>query len=565
MRQPTRTTGILVLAVAPFIFAARPAPGQGKLYFTHYRFNDPLLQSMNLDGSDVEDLFAPGNPFPASDWLPVGLAVDSAAGRIYWIHGSTPGLIRRANPDGSDPELLISGLKIPRGVAVDTLAGKMYWTASPPQGNASGLVRRANLDGTDLETVFAVEPYDPVSSKVGRPTVDPVNGYVYFGTDGVIKRVNLDGPPFKAQTIATGGSTITRVQLDVARGHIYWIDSNTISDCLLRVNPDNTGFTVLVDSTPDFGGSSGLIDLVLDSPGGKMYWADEIGNKGVFRADLDGSGDEMIHASPEGYNASALVFDVQTPQPMTDCNENGARDLDDITNGTSDDCNNNGVPDECELNPCAPAGHLLDQGLNTEAAGRSLGGTAPGTGWIVFQPFDVPQGGWEIGGFSLNGVTWNYHPDGFTATVFPDNGADYPDESQPLATGATFFRFGPTWVPEPMRVTLPAGRHWLRLTANASYVAAVFVGTGGLPSLSRSNLGNDFPNQPPIALRILMDAAGDLDGDGDVDLFDFAGMSTCQSGPQGGVAAGCEPFNFDGDDDVDWADFGEFQRVFTGQ
>ncbi len=34
---------------------------------------------------------------------------------------------------------------------------------------------------------------------------------------------------------------------------------------------------------------------------------------------------------------------------FTDCNENGVADEDDIADGTSDDCNGNGVPDECEL------------------------------------------------------------------------------------------------------------------------------------------------------------------------------------------------------------------------
>ena len=34
--------------------------------------------------------------------------------------------------------------------------------------------------------------------------------------------------------------------------------------------------------------------------------------------------------------------------PIIDCNENGSEDAEDISNGTSDDFNANGVPDECE-------------------------------------------------------------------------------------------------------------------------------------------------------------------------------------------------------------------------
>ena len=60
-------------------------------------------------------------------------------------------------------------------------------------------------------------------------------------------------------------------------------------------------------------------------------------------------------------------------------------------------------------------------------------------------------------------------------------------------------------------------------------------------------------------------ATGDLDGDGDVDLADYAVFAACVGGP--GVAAppsGCSAFQFqaadlDGDDDVDLADFAAFE------
>lgn len=39
---------------------------------------------------------------------------------------------------------------------------------------------------------------------------------------------------------------------------------------------------------------------------------------------------------------------VQPQQPITDCNSNGIDDAQDIADGTSEDCDTNGVPDECE-------------------------------------------------------------------------------------------------------------------------------------------------------------------------------------------------------------------------
>ena len=135
---------IAVLSLAALGILSAPATGQDRIYFTEYKYEDPSLRAMDLDGANVSDLFDPGNTIPPSDWLTVGLALDEAAGKIYWLHGSTPGLVRRANLDGGAQELLVSGLRNPRGLALDPAGGKMYWAASPPTGNAGGMIQRAS-------------------------------------------------------------------------------------------------------------------------------------------------------------------------------------------------------------------------------------------------------------------------------------------------------------------------------------------------------------------------------------------------------------------------------------
>lgn len=60
---------------------------------------------------------------------------------------------------------------------------------------------------------------------------------------------------------------------------------------------------------------------------------------------------------------------------------------------------------------------------------------------------------------------------------------------------------------------------------------------------------------------------GDFDGDGDIDLADFAFLSVCFRGafqPIPAFPVGCEACDFDGDGDIDLADFSEFSRNFTG-
>ncbi len=564
----------LVLAIV--LSSTAGSVAQDRLYFTEYKYNDPTLQSMNLDGTDVQDLFLPQYPFPPGDWLPLGLAVDDVNNQIYWMHGSTPGRIGRAHLDGSGQTHVVTGLKIPRGVALDLTAGKLYWAESPPEGNAKGWIRRANLDGSNIELVYAVDPYDPIASKVGRPTVDAVNGYVYFGVNGAIVRVNLDGPPFNPQTIVTGGSTITRIALDTANNCLYWIDSDTITDCIIRCSLDNSNFLVLNDLTPDYGGSAGLIDLAIDLVGQRLYWGDEIrtdGTKTIERMKLDGSDQELIYTSPSGWSVSGLTLSTNQPQAMLDCNDNGVRDYDDIADGTSADCNNNGIPDECEVDPCVTPTYLLNQSSDLSSPGKQLGGEPENQSWIVFQPFDVPAGGWDVGLIELNGVTWNYNAAGFTATIFPDRGDNYPDESLPLASGNGVFRFDTVWESVPISVHLEEGRHWARLTANADnvYLATVSLVSTGLPSMSRSGLGNDFPGGSPIALRILPaddGLRGDLDCDGDVDFDDISPFVLALGGEAGYLAAypDCEWLHADCNEDgtVDFDDIGPFIALIGG-
>ena len=58
---------------------------------------------------------------------------------------------------------------------------------------------------------------------------------------------------------------------------------------------------------------------------------------------------------------------------------------------------------------------------------------------------------------------------------------------------------------------------------------------------------------------------GDYDCDEDVDLLDFENWAACMTGPDAGpYDEGCATFDFNGDQDVDHADFSAFQRFFGG-
>ncbi len=472
-----------------------------KLFLGEYEFNNPTLSSMNLDGANVQELFSPA----PSDWLVVGLDYGAAGADLYWCHGSSPGTVRTAALDGSGEHVVVGGLKYPRGLALDPMGGNLYWSASPPAGHALGLIQRVDTDGTGLQNFFVLTPYDPNFSFVGNPTVDPTNGYVYFCAANQIVRKRTDGTG-GVETVVRGVTTVRSVALDVENGQIYFLDANTNSDYLGRCNLDDTGFTVLVDMSPASTVSSGLWDLELDLAGGKAYWADEIAHV-VRRANLDGANVQTIYTSPAASSPTGLAFDDNTPPPMADCNGNSVPDRDDIDSQASADCNGNGVPDECEADPCATPTYVLDHGSDPAAVGRTVSGD-PSTGYEVFQPFDV-AGALTLQGIELDGWTVNYHSDGFTATLFPDDGTGtFANESTPIESSPFQWRFSPStvvWVERDFSATLAPGRYWIRLTAShPDYDAAAHVGVSGLPSKSRRNSdGQIIASSRAIALRLV--------------------------------------------------------------
>jgi hypothetical protein len=65
-------------------------------------------------------------------------------------------------------------------------------------------------------------------------------------------------------------------------------------------------------------------------------------------------------------------------------------------------------------------------------------------------------------------------------------------------------------------------------------------------------------------LTVTSTLPGDCDGDGDVDLADYANLPACLSGPAAAHGPNCGCFDRDSDADVDLLDFADFQAFFSG-
>jgi hypothetical protein len=143
---------------------------------------------------------------------PYGIELDLPGGRVYWVT-NYPGELARADLDGSNVEVLVSGLSHSRGLALDLDHGKVYWTENSRIG-------RADLDGSNVETVIDVGAFDVA--------VDPQVGQIYWIDVLQVHRADLDGSNVEdlVQLPPSSGFGPWGVALDLVAGKLYWAAAN---------------------------------------------------------------------------------------------------------------------------------------------------------------------------------------------------------------------------------------------------------------------------------------------------------------------------------------------------
>ena len=236
--------------------------------------------------------------------------------RIFFLDLGA-GRILSANPDGSDLKtLLIEGRKLPDGLAVDVAAGHLYWTnMGNPKAN-DGTIFRSDLDGGNLTTIIA--PGDTFTPK--QLQIDKPNGKLYWcDREGMrVMRANLDGSKIETLIDTSRGDPrpgadptkwCVGIAVDADAGKLYWSqkgDDNAGQGSILRANLDiprgqtpsnRMDIELLYDKLPE------PIDLDLDLGSRRLYWTDRgdppRGNT-VNRAPLD--------APQAGRPAPEIVF-----------------------------------------------------------------------------------------------------------------------------------------------------------------------------------------------------------------------------------------------------------------
>jgi hypothetical protein len=252
--------------------------------------------SLNPDGSDQKTLVTGCR-------LPDGLAVDLAAGYIYWTNMGVPhkndGSIERADLDGGNRRFIVpeGGTFTPKQLHLEKKSGKLYWS------DREGMrVMRANLDGSQVETLIQTgegegDRRDPTNWCVGI-TVDPIRGQMYWtqkGADdsghGRIFRASIELPRGQKPTnrldievLFKGLPEPIDLELDLEHRVLYWTDrgdpprGNTVSRTPIEGN---------LDQEIVLGHLMEGIGIALDVRGDRMFVTDLAGS--IYSAHLNGS------------------------------------------------------------------------------------------------------------------------------------------------------------------------------------------------------------------------------------------------------------------------------------
>ncbi len=224
------------IASTPIDTETKNATTSGRLFFLNLSAGRVL--SANPDGSDLKTIIHEGRK------LPDGLALDIAAGHIYWTNMGDPkrndGSIMRSDLNGKNMITIVpfGGTFTPKQLQLEKRSGKLYWS------DREGMrVMRANQDGSEIETLVDTSAGD------SRPGSDPTKWCVGIAVD-------TDGGKFywtQKGGHHTGLGRICRANIQLPQG---------------QSASNRTDVELLYDNFPE------PIDLDLDPIHRILYWTD---------------------------------------------------------------------------------------------------------------------------------------------------------------------------------------------------------------------------------------------------------------------------------------------------
>ena len=108
------------------------------------------------------------------------IILDTVNNKLVWTD-SNNGAIRRMNKDGSNIEVLLSGLSSPFGLVIDATDRKLYY------GNAAGEIIRTDLNAANPTTIATS------SGTIRDIILDLPNSRIFFTSSNQVRSVTSDG------------------------------------------------------------------------------------------------------------------------------------------------------------------------------------------------------------------------------------------------------------------------------------------------------------------------------------------------------------------------------------
>ncbi len=121
----------------------------GQLYILHTDGLGDDIYRIKVDGTDLEKVQS-----AAYGEVINAIAIDPDGGMLYWSAVAADSKIKRMRTDRPGVEIFVTGPKSVTSLAVDSSAGKVYWVDTG-LGTGSNKIWRANLDGTGIEDAVA--------------------------------------------------------------------------------------------------------------------------------------------------------------------------------------------------------------------------------------------------------------------------------------------------------------------------------------------------------------------------------------------------------------------------
>ncbi len=233
-------------------------------------------------------------------------------GRLFLLDLSDDRIVS-LNSDGSDRKVIVTECRYPDGIAVDVAAGHIYWTNMGVPNLNDGSLERADFDGRNRTTIVAKGgTFTPKQIQLEKKT----RKLYWCDREGMrVMRTDLDGSNIETLVDTSHGDSrpgpdasrwCVGVAVDVDGGQFYWTQKgpdNAGKGCLRRAGieiptgqtaSDRADIEVLYDGLPE------PIDLDLDLNNRVMYWTDRgdppRGNT-VSRAPMDS--DAKGRSAPE--------------------------------------------------------------------------------------------------------------------------------------------------------------------------------------------------------------------------------------------------------------------------